>query len=276
MRAVAFTQVLLACVVVGLAADRMTGWMTHERAAPPVTPVEAPWAARLADVTKLEEQLNTLAQMQAKAVDTIQTQQQGMAQLQQAMAKLSSTQDAVVSGVLTVRREVEKRAKGSGRDVERVTRMLMSKARTEQEDLEAEIHSLTVANDKLSKELSQLEQNNEDLKKRLKSAGVDVSKASTTDREKPVVAQQIEAAQPPQVAEARPNAQPQPFLFWVSFSEGTSQESIDRWVSEMHGRKKSVSEGWQEVEVVPPAVPADRFLEQIRQTKFVKAVRVSR
>jgi hypothetical protein len=37
-----------------------------------------------------------------------------------------------------------------------------------------------------------------------------------------------------------------------------------------------MSEGWQEVEVVPPAVPADRFLEQIRQTKLVKAVRVSR
>jgi hypothetical protein len=276
MRAVAFTQVLLACVVVGLAADRTTGWMTSERTPAPVTPAEAPWAAQLADVAKLEQQLVTLAQMQAKAVDTIQTQQQSMAQLQQAMVKLSSTQDAVVSGVLTVRREVEKRQKGSGREVERMARMLMSKSQTEQEELEAEIHSLTVANDKLSKELSQLEQNNQDLKKRLKSAGVDVSKASTPEREKPVVAQQIDAGQSPQVAEVRPAGQPQPFLFWVTFSEGTSQESIDQWVREMRGHKKAVSEGWQEVEVGPPAVPADRFLEQIRQAKIVKAVRVSR
>jgi hypothetical protein len=178
--------------------------------------------------------------------------------------------------VLTVRREVEKRQKGSGREVERMARMLMSKSQTEQEELEAEIHSLTVANDKLSKELSQLEQNNQDLKKRLKSAGVDVSKASTPEREKPVVAQQIDAGQSPQVAEVRPAGQPQPFLFWVTFSEGTSQESIDQWVREMRGHKKAVSEGWQEVEVGPPAVPADRFLEQIRQAKIVKAVRVSR
>jgi hypothetical protein len=276
MRAVAFTQVVLALVVAGLAADRTTGWMTAERTPLFVTPADAPWAAPLADVAKLERQLDMLAQMQVKAVETIQTQQQGMTQLQQAMAKLSATQEAVASGVLTVRREVEKRQKGPGREVERLTRMFMSKAHTEQEELEAEIHSLTVANDKLSKELSLLEQSNQDLKKKLKSAGLDVSKASTTEREKPAVALQIDAAQPPQVAESRPAAQVQPFLFWVSFSEGTSQESIDQWVNEMHGDKKSMSEGWQEVEVVPPAVPADRFLEQIQQTKFVKAVRVSR
>lgn len=279
MRAVAFTQVLLAATVIGLATDRMTGWLTPERAPLPITPTEAPWAAPLAEVAKLEQQLGDLARMQAKAVETIQTQQQGMAQLQRTMAKLSSTQETVASSVLTVKQEMEQRRKGSGRDIDRMTRLLMSKAQTEQEQLEAEIHSLTVANDRLSKEMADLAQHNQDLKKKLKSAGLDVSKATVSDRDKPMVARQGEpnqSSQPPQVAEARPNAQPQPFLFWVTFSEGTTQESIDQWLREVQGHKGPLSEGWQEVQIVPPSVPPDRFLEQVRGAKIVKAVRTSR
>lgn len=78
------------------------------------------------------------------------------------------------------------------------------------------------------------------------------------------------------MAEARPTSQQPPFLFWVTFSDGTTQESIDQWVREMRGRKGAVSEGWQAVEIGPPAEPLDRFLDQIKQTKIVKAVRVSR
>lgn len=263
VQTVALTQALLAIVVVGLAASQMTGWMTQERARSPVTPAEIPWAAPLTNVVKLEQQLGELAQMQAKAVDTIQTQQQGMAQLQGAITKLSSTQEAVASSVLTVRREMEKRQKGQGHDVERVTRLLMTKAQTEQEQLEAEIHSLIVANDKLSKDMAELEQHNQDLKKRLKSAGQEVSKAIVSDRDKPMVARQEDGAHS------------QPFLFWVAFGEGTSQKSIDQWVRKVRGQKRAVSGGWQEVEIVSPTIPPDRFLEQIRQTKIVKAVRIS-
>jgi hypothetical protein len=279
MRAVAFTQVLLAVVVVGLASDRLTGWMTPKQAPPPVTPSEAPWAASLAEVAKLERELIELSRMQTKAVDTIQTQQQAMAQLQRTIAKLSSTQETVASGVLTVKKEMEQRQKGAGRDVDRITRMLMSKAQTEQQQLEAEIHSLMVANDKLSKEKSELEQHNLDLKKRLKSAGVDVSKAVVSDRDKPLIAQQndpLQPAQPPQVAEVQPPSPQQPFLFWVTFSDGTSQESIDQWVREMRGRKGALSEGWQAVEIAQPIEPMERFLDQVKQTKIVKAVRISR
>lgn len=279
MRAVAFTQALLAIVVVGLAGDRVTGWLTPERAPLPVTPTEAPWAAPLAEVAKLEQQLGELARMQAKAVETIQTQEQGMTQLQRMMAKLSSTQETVASSVLTVKQEMDQRRKGSGRDIDRMTRLLMSKAQTEQEQLEAEIHSLTIANDRLSKEMADLEQYNQDLKKKLKSAGMDVSKAAVSDHDTPMVARQgevIQPTRPPQVAEARPVPQQPPFLFWVTFSEGVSQDSIDQWVRDMRGRKGALSEGWQAVEIVPPTEPMERFLDQIKQTKIVKAVRISR
>lgn len=276
MRAVAFTQALLAVVVVGLVTDRITGWMTPAHMPLPVTPTEAPWAAPLTEVTKIEQQLADLARMQAKVVGALQTQQQEMTQFQRTMSKLSSTQETVASSVLTVKQEMEQRRNASRRDVERMTQLLMSRAQTEQEQLEAEIHSLSVANDRLSKEMAELEQNNQDLKKRLKSAGLDVSKATVSDREKPMVARQGETSQPPLVAEARPAPQQQPFLFWVTFSDGTSQESIDQWVNEMHGHKGALSDGWQAVEIVRPAEPPDRFLDQIRQAKIVKAVRTSR
>mgnify|MGYP003499012721 CR=1 FL=1 len=95
------------------------------------------------------------------------------------------------------------------------------------------------------------------------------------DREKPVTAQPSTPSQPPQVAEAKA-VQPPPFLFWVTFSEGTSQDSIDQWVRDMHGRKGALNEGWQAVEIIPPAEPMERFLNQLKQAKIVKAVRVSR
>ena len=189
VRTIAFTQALLAVALVGLVADRITGWITPVRPPLSVTQTEAPRASPLGVVTKLEQQLVELSRIQAKAVETIHAQQQEMAQLQRTMAKLSSTQETVASSVLTVKQEMEQRQRGVGRDADRMTRVIMNQAKSVQEQMEAEIHSLTVANDRLSNELSQLDQNNQELKKRLKSADVDVSKATIPDREKPMMEQ---------------------------------------------------------------------------------------
>ena len=189
MRTIAFTQILLAVALVGLVVDRTTGWMTPVRPPLPVTQAETHWAVPPAEVAKLEQQLVDLSRVQAKAVETIQIQQQGMAQLQRTMDKLSSTQATVASSVLTVKQEMEQRRKGVGRDADRMTRVIMNQAQSVQEQMEAEIHSLTVANDRLSNELFQLDQNNQELRKQMKSAGVDISKTTILDREKPIVAQ---------------------------------------------------------------------------------------
>jgi hypothetical protein len=279
IRVVAVAQLLLAIVVVGLAADRIAVRMAPERTPSLVTQAEAPLAASLPEVTKLERQLGELAQMQARTVDTIQLQQQGMAQLQSTITKLSSTQEKVVSNMLTVRQEMEKQQKGSGREVRQMTRLLMGKALSEQEQLEAEIHSLTVANDRLSEKMVGLEQDNEELKKKLKAAGVDISKAVVSGHGSATTTRPPDIGQTPQslqAADSRSNIQLQPFLFWVAFSEGTTQESIDQWLREMDGHKGVLNEGWQEVAIVQPAVPPDRFLDRIREAKIVKAVRTSR
>lgn len=188
MWAIAFTQVLLAVALVFLIADRFTGGVMPSRTPPPITQTTAQTevlpGASLAEIARFDQQLVRLSGIQTKALETIQLQQQGMAQLQRAMAKLSSTQETLASSVLSVKEELEQRQKGVGRDTDRIKRVIVGQTKNVREQLEAEIHSLTVGNDRLSNELFQLHQNNRQLIEQMKSAGVDVSKATPpTSRE---------------------------------------------------------------------------------------------
>jgi hypothetical protein len=283
MRTLAFTQAVVAIAVVGLVADRMTTWMAPERVLTPVVQTTALPADPAADIAKLEQQLEKLAQTQTKIGEALESQQNGVVQLHQAMAKLSSTQESVASGIVMVKEEVkeelEKRLEAIGREADRTTRHLASnlasKGRVNQEQLEAAIRSLTVDNDRLSKEIAGLEENNQALKTMLQVAVQNVSKAADPNPDRLLARQADAGRQPLQLADNQPGSQQQPFLFWVTFSEGTTQESIDQWVDGMKGHKGAVNEGWQEVRIVPPPVPPDRFLEQIRGEKIVKAARIS-
>jgi hypothetical protein len=280
MRTVAFTQALLAIAVVGLVADRLTTWTAPEHTPSQVIQAETSSTASAAEMAKLEQQLAELAQMQEKVGETLGSQQKGMGQLQQAMLKLSSTQESFQeslqesfsSSVVAVRQELEKRQGVSSREADRAVHHVAGRRQAEQEQLEAAIHSLTADNDRLAREVEGLEHHNLDLTNKLQSVVQHASKASDSNPEK-VLARQIEMTQP-QVVQTSQGGSSQPFLFWVTFSEGTSQESIDQWVLQMKGHKGELNEGWQEVRIVPPAVPPDRFLEQIRGEKIVKAARI--
>ncbi len=268
MRAVVFAQALTAIAVVGLVADRMTIWTTSDRTSTPVLQTAALPMASIAGATRLEQQLDELARMQAKVEDVLGSQQKGMAQLHQAMAKLSSTQETLESNVLTVKEEkeeIEKRLETVSRETDhRPTRQIASRGRGEQEQLEAAIKNLTADNDRLSKEVVSLEEHNQALKTKLQATVMAASRSVDPGPERLLkMADSLQATQ-----------QQAPFLFWVTFSDGTSQESIDKWVHEIKGYKGALNEGWQEVRIVPPAVPPDRFLEQIKGDKIVKAARI--
>jgi hypothetical protein len=277
IRMVIITQALLAVIVLGVAADRIATWVIPERTALPVARTEASSGIQQGDVVKLEQQLGDLARMQAKVSETVQLQQQGMAQLQQAVAKLSLSQSNIGVGMMAAKQKTEERQEGIGQDVMHASPTFMSKAQMDKERLEAEIHSLTAANTRLSKEMAGLVEQNHDLEKKLKAVRPEVAKAAVAHQESGLTARRSGKERPTSItplAEARGHAHP--FLFWVNFSEGATQESIDQWVHDMHGHKGAVNEGWQEVEIVQPTIPADRFLEQVKGAKIVKAVRVNR
>jgi chaperonin cofactor prefoldin len=273
MRTVAFTQALLAILVVGLVVDRMAIWMSPERMLASVGQPEALRTVSVTEMGKVERQLGELARIQEKVGTALETQQKGMAQLHQTMAKLSSSHESVASSVVMVKEEMEKRQEGSETDrpIQRPVSDFVQK-----EQLEAAIKSLTVDNARLSNELARLEEHNQTLSAKLQTASVNASKAVAQNPERLLASQpDVESKnQSVQVAESSQNSQTQPFLFWVTFSDGTSQERIDQWVHEKNGRKGAVNEGWQEVRIVPPVVPPDLFLEQIRGEKIVKAARI--
>lgn len=277
IRTVAFTQVLLATAVIGLVADRVMIWIAPEHIVAPTAQAEALRTASIAEVEQLAKQLRELRLMQTKVGDALQSQEKGMTLLHQTMARLSSTQESVASSVVMVKEEIEKRQESTEREADRPVQLPVGRGVVDQEQFETAIHGLAADNERLSKQIAGLEEHNRTLTAKLQMAIAHVAKAVEQNPER-VVAREADVARKHQlvpVADSRQNTQAQPFLFWVTFSEGTTQESIDQWVNGMKGHKGSLNEGWQEVQIIPPPVPPDLFLEQIKGDKIIKEARLN-
>ncbi len=278
MRTVAFTQALLAIAVVGLVADRVMIWVTPEHTVAQTVQAEALRTASIAEMEQLTKQLGELRSMQTKVGEALQSQEKGMTLLHQTMARLSSTQESVASSVVMVKEEMEKRQDGPEREADRPAQLLPAgRGVVDQEQFELAIHGLASDNDRLFKQIAGLEEHNRTLTARLQTALTQVARAVEQSSER-VVAREADMARKHQllpVADGRQNAQSQPFLFWVTFSEGTTQETIDQWVNGMKGHKGATNEGWQEVQILPPPVPPDLFLEQIKGDKIIKEARLN-
>ncbi len=276
-RTVAFTQAILAIAVVGLVADRVMIWIAPEHIVAPTVQAEALRTASIGEIEQLAKQLRELRLMQTKVGEALQSQEKGMTLLHQTMARLSSTQESVASSVVMVKEEMEKRQEGPEREADRPAQLPPGKGSVDQEQFELAIHGLASDNERLSKQIAGLEEHNRMLTAKLQTAIAHVAKAAEQGPER-VVAREADVARKHQllpVVDSRQSAQAQPFLFWVTFSEGTTQESIDQWVNGMKGHKGVQNEGWQEVQILPPPVPPDLFLEQIRGEKIIKEARLN-
>lgn len=278
-KAWAISHAVLAAAVLFLLADRSLDWWQPQGA---VTEGVADTSAGMvqkaqlpqADFDRLQNKLDDVVHQLGVALETVRTQQEEITDLRRTLEVVTKTQERLNTNVLTVQREAGSRHKGVQREVESLTRLLLSKAQEEREQLRAELQSLTIANDMLTKEVADLGTQNRELKDKLKSAGVDVSKAMPAVESNPAVAGTPKAEYPPtQIAESHSETSRSPLTFWVSFHEGTSEESIQHLVEEVRGRRGPVNAGWYPVEVMlPPPNPPDRFLDSLRQTKIVKAV----
>lgn len=278
VRTVVVMQTVLVALVLGLVADRIAGGLNQERQALHVTRDEVPWAAQSADVSKLEEHLGELARMQEQTWKTIHAQQEGMTQLQRVVARLALSEDGVGSGLSVAREKRDTRQDESLHGIARMSSALTSQAQREQEGREGDRNDSAVEHQQPSsneERLGSIEQEQELGHTTSEQTDIDISKATITDHDHSMPIRQSESSE---VTSMLPLAEAggslQPFLFWVNFSEGTTQESIDQWVHDMQGHMGGVNEGWQEVEIMHPSMPTDRFLEQVRGAKIVKAVRV--
>ena len=266
-------QVLLVAAVVVLGVDRLSGGRSESRAPALPPSVGNPSTAGAADVLQLEDRLSLLSRSHQAALETARTQQEELGKLRQALAALGSTHREMTAQLATAHLRAPKGRRDVHQEIETMAEMLISRADADQEQLREEIQTLAASNDKLAKQLSALEAGNHELKSRLKSAGVDVSKASSVEEQKPAVAQQSDSAGSVQVAE-KPREKPNnPTLFWVTFQDGTNDQNIEQLVREIHGRRGQRRAEWTSLEVdLPDPNTQAGFLESLKKTSIVKAV----
>jgi hypothetical protein len=257
----AAVQVALVLAVLALGTDRFLDSI-RKAAAPRDSGME---------VTAIGAQLERLTQSGEASRQLIQAQRDEMTQLRNTLAAVTTAQQRMASDVKSVSRAADERGNIGEREIEHMSRVLMSKLDAERGQFRKELHGLVLANEALAKQVTALENSNVELKNRLKSAGVDISKAlSIADMEG---AEKSKDGSSTQVAEGRAGTSIQPFTFWVSFQDGTSDENIEHMIQEVHGRKGKADEGWYPVELpAPPPAPLEGFLENVRHAKFVKAV----
>ncbi|TKB76034.1 MAG: hypothetical protein E8D45_07015, partial [Nitrospira sp.] len=278
-RATACAQVLLVVAVLGLVADRFLESRSG-RQMPAVMSAASgtPEPTVKADVNQLEERLKQLSRSQDAAQGTARMQQIELGRLRQVVSALSSTHQEMKARPVTARRTSMPLGIGKRdvqREVENMAEMLIGRADADQEQLREEIRGLALANDKLAKQLSALEAGNHELKSRLKSVGVDLSKASSVEDSRPAIAQQPKpsASGSLELAEKPREEAHNPMLFWVTFQDGTNEQKIEQLVREIHGRRGQRKAEWTSLEVdLPDPNTQAGFLESLKKTSIVKAV----
>jgi len=286
-RALAVTQVVLALAVLFLVADRVADLAKSQATVVQVSPISIPSNTSQAissEALALQEQkLVRLMQAQEAALKTLQTQQEEIVQVSRTVEAVAKAQQQLRSNLLTVQ---QRGADSKGVTPSKLNNLLLAELRNaaaERKQMHQQIQELTAGKEALSSALVALETRNRVLEQNRppqQSAGPKL--ASGPDPEKPAVAKATEGAPPSptapaQVAEAPRANLSQPFTFWVSFQDGTSEASIEQLIQEIHGRKGQVSAGWYNVEVtLPQPQPPDGFMESLRKAKIVKAVTTSR
>jgi signal transduction histidine kinase len=289
LRAMLLAQVVLLGAVTFLIGDRLFDRMQQtEQTIGAVQQAQQDLASAVETqaqdtINRLEAKVNQVLQAQASSVAVAEGNQKAITIVQRAMDELAQQQRLMGTQVVSVQHmeeHQERVARQANLEVERMAKVMMSQVQTDREELRDELHSLSLANEHLAKQVSSLEKKNQDLVNRLKTAGVDVSsRIRDAGDAGPMLAKERERAElapsQMQVAEARPDGSP--LKFFVSFHDGTSEESIDRWLQEIQARKGDLDSGWYSVELAQPTQqPADRFLESIKTAKIIKAVAKSR
>lgn len=284
-RGMALAQIVLLLAVGYLIGDRIFDRMqrTDEsaRAAANVSQELVASEQTQEAIHRLEDKLAALGKMQAASSQALDGHHKVIAAVQRAVDEVAQQQKQMGGQMVSVQQveeHQERIARQSSLDVERMARLLMGQVQSERAQLRDELHSLSMANEHLAKHVSSMEKKNQELASRLRTAGIDVSSKVSIVEPSTMVAKETattDHAAGASGAEVRPDASP--LTFFVSFQEGTTEESIDRWFQDLHARKGAADSGWYSVEVTRPAQqPAERFMEGLKNVKIVKAVATSR
>ena len=274
MRAMAVTQAVLAIAVLFLVTDRVMDRAKSQtdvvRAMPALPPSNTAPAISSEAFALQEQKLMRLAQAQVATLQTLQAQQEEIAQVNRTLEAVAKAQQQLRVNLQTVQQQgVDSKGVASSK----LNRLLLAELRNaaaERKQMRHRIQELTAGKEALSSALTALETRNRELEKNRKPGNPAVAKTNEGVSPSPIAA-------PSLVTEAPRENLSQLFNFWVSFQDGTSEASIEQLIQEIHGRKGPVNAGWYNVEVtLPQPQPPDGFMESLRKAKIVKAVTASR
>jgi hypothetical protein len=271
---------VLVVAVGSLLVERIPDWTGQGRSSAFFQEQRANQQAIQEQFSRLEERMTRLADNQEMVMNSAKGGQDQLVQLSRQFDTIAHTQQKLSAQVVTAQEELQT-VKGSVSDeVQNGVRVALIKAETDQQTMRHELQSVKSVNETLVKQVGLLEGKNRELHARLALATMEMAKAATQSKSTAVARAEApkETAPPAQVVEARREADPQAFMFWVSFQDGTPEKSIEDLIQEINGTKKGpMNSGWYPVEVtLPKPEPPDRFLESIRRAKIVKSVATSK
>jgi hypothetical protein len=279
-KAFACAQIILALGVIALLADRVPDWFGSETRSSMLAQQLAVQKATDDQIQRLQQQVVQLSEAQQAELKETQAEQQQLAHLSHLFDNVSQAQSKIAAQVVTTQEDLRSVRDSVASEVEHDVRVALTKDEEDRVQVRHELHSVKSVNETLIKQVALLESKNRELHARLSVTAVEVAKVAGQQKSVAIARAEPSKDAPSQmqVAEALREADPQAFLFWVSFQDGTSEKSIDDLFHEIKGTKKGpINSGWYPVEVkLPKPEPPDRFLESIKRATIVKAVATNR
>lgn len=186
---------------------------------------------------RLDHRLADIAEAQTATYQALRAQQDEIARMHRTVDQISGMQRQLRGNVVTVEHRV----------------------RTVNRDLAA-------AKRALAQDVAALQIRNNEIKERLISEVVTLSKARLPEA--------VEASgQPPRPLAARQDEAVKSLSFWVSFQEGTPEKNIDEFLQQLQGQRGPVSHGWQKMQVpLQQPLTSEAVLESVRKAKIIRAV----
>lgn len=281
-------QVVMALAVVFLLVDRFTDrWEAHDatvRALSSTTrPVEMRLEASLEE-TKLAlarqgRALEQVAQRQEDTVQTIKTQQQAVASLQRAVETVAQRQQQLSVTVKAAQPVAKSPSDHEVRAIEERLEKTLRSIESERERVFDHIFHIADAQERIARQQQKLEHDvlslqNRELRTSLEQQAVAVAKMLSAQEASKGATVGESVAEPA----GGPKQEPKAYLvtFWVSFQDGTPEESIEQFLKDIHGRKGPGNAGWYPIEInLPKPQASDELLESLKKTKIVKAITTS-
>lgn len=281
----ATVQAGLVLALLFLLADRFTDRLelhdaTRRQALSSATqPIEARLQDTRLALDRQEQLLHQLAQTQEETVRTIKTQQQTLTGLHRAVVTVAQNQTQQGVSVKAVRRGAKPTGDRTAQTVENQVNKVLRSMESDRERLFNHIFHLSDAQDRITREQQKLERDmvslkNHELRISLEQQAIAVAKMMSAQEASKDTAGAESSSEPAE----RPKQDSKAYLvsFWVSFQDGTSEESIEQLIQEIKGRKGPNNSGWYSVEVnLPKSQASDELFESLKKTKIVKAITTS-